>query len=317
MDGTSFQGTVEIQGDAARSANTIRYNSIGKPVRVTAADLRAACSAALGTKLTSVQFTSIPYGGMGQFYTGYVAPTQPGTLVETGVSYYDASFPGLDQFYFVPAAGAWGTTTIRYTGTDLKGGRFEGTVEITVAPAQTQSRFTDMDKYGWAKEAVEYLYQNDITKGLSATKFGPEKQIKRGDFVLMLCRAFDFKDSGSAPGFPGVPASSYYAWAVASAREQNVVQGSGGKFMPESPLTRQDAMVMIQRAMSASGWSLPGGGDISYYQDSYKVADYARGAVAALVQLRIISGNDKGELSPTAPISRAEMALILYRVLTL
>ena len=89
--------------------------------------------------------------------------------------------------------------------------------------------------------------------------------------------------------------------------------------MPDSPLSRQDAMVMLQRAMEVSGWSFSGQGsaDLSPYGDSGSISSYARNAVASMVQMGIVAGDQNRNLNPRSNINRAEMAVILHRVLTL
>ena len=95
--------------------------------------------------------------------------------------------------------------------------------------------------------------------------------------------------------------------------------GGDGRFNPKSPLTRQDAMVLIQRTLNATGSTLRDGADtaLNGFSDRGGVAPYAQGAVAALVQAGIIKGDDNGLLRPTGTLTRAEMATILHRVLTM
>ena len=90
-------------------------------------------------------------------------------------------------------------------------------------------------------------------------------------------------------------------------------------FMPNSPITRQDAMVMLQRAMTASGQSVSSGSAalLSAYADGGQTASYAQGAMAAMVQMGVLSGNDARQLMPRGTVTRAEMAVILHRVMTM
>ena len=133
----------------------------------------------------------------------------------------------------------------------------------------------------------------------------------------MICRAFRFPTSGSS-GFPDVPANSVYAGAVATARNLGIVQGNNGRFQPDQPITRQSAMTMICRAIEAAGQTLPAADTalLSSYADGSQVSVFARPSVAALVQMGAVRGNSSSRLNPGAAISRAEMAVILHRVLT-
>jgi hypothetical protein len=133
----------------------------------------------------------------------------------------------------------------------------------------------------------------------------------------MLVRAFQF-ESTATTSFSDVPADSYYAKAVATAKALGIVNGSNGKFMPDNQLTRQEAMTMIYRAMLADGQNpTVSVSTLSAYSDGNQVSGYAKEAVSAMVQLGVVRGYSSGELLPRATITRAAMAVILHRVLTL
>jgi len=74
----------------------------------------------------------------------------------------------------------------------------------------------------------------------------------------------------------------------------------------------------LKRAIEAAGQSVPvaDAGLLSSYADGYQVSAFARPSVAALVQMGAVRGNSAYRLNPGAAISRAEMAVILHRVLT-
>jgi hypothetical protein len=208
--------------------------------------------------------------------------------------------------------------TLSYEGTDSQGESYTGTITITVSPASVSSRFDDMGSYSWAVPAVDYLYASGVISGTSDTQFSPERSIRRCDFVLMLCNAFQFQSSGT-DSFTDVVSTSYYAQAVATAKALGITSGyADGRFLPAQALSRQDAMVMIYQAMKAAGMTLPSGQyDLSSFADSSQVADYAKTAVSALVQLGVVGGNNANQLTPRASIKRAEVAVILYNILTL
>ena len=91
-----------------------------------------------------------------------------------------------------------------------------------------------------------------------------------------------------------------------------------GNFRPTAAITRQDAMVLVARTLAVASVTMPTGNanDLAGFSDSRDVADYAVTAAGSLVKADIIRGA-AGKLNPTGSITRAEMAVILYRVLTL
>ncbi len=315
-NGDEFSGTVILRFNTIKDASVIRYTSTGSPVTFRLADFTSACDARGGAALSFVNF-SIPSSAAGKLYTSYSSPSHTGGQISPNLAYNVSGTPALADVTFVPKAGFSGTVTLRYTGTDKNEQTYNGTVEITVTAPTASANFADVgSNYSWAAPSVDFLYKAGVVTGTDRTHYAPANNITRGDFVLMLYRAFGLRSAGTA-SFPDVPANSYYAEAIAAAKALGIAQGSNGKFNPTAPLTRQDAMLLIQRTLNATGDTMVDGTELalSTFTDKGSVASYARGAVAALVQAGIIQGSN-GKLNPTASLTRAEMATILHRVLT-
>jgi hypothetical protein len=316
-----FSGSVLITVAAPR-AETIYLTAGSAPIQLSSAAFRQACGTVLTQGLSYVRFTNLPDTRAGRLYENYVDAAS-GYQASTGSPYYLTGSPGIDQLTFVPQSGYQGTATINYTGYGAGGDQVSGTVEIAISNGGSGginipavSSFSDMANYSWATTAVEYLSQTGVVNGIGNGRFGPEQTIQRCDFTLMLCRAFRF-DMIGGNSFPDIPAGSYYGSAVTTAKSLGIVTGSNGLFMPTSALSRQDAMLMLKRAMVAAGWSVPSGaeGSLSRFSDGAQVSGYARDAVASMVQMGVVTGDGANRLKPWEPISRAEMAVILYRVL--
>ena len=318
-DGDSFSGTVVIVYAAPKEASVIRYSTGSTPVTFSSADFINACAARGSGSLTSVKF-DLPSTAAGKLYYGYTAPNDYGGLVSPAISFPASTGSGsISAVTFVPKAGFNGTVTISYTGTDSKNNSFTGKVELTVTPSTQSRRFTDMGSHGWAAASVDFLYEGGVTTGTSATTYGPALNITRGDFILMLYRAFGLTASAS-DGFKDVPANSYYAQAIAVAKALGIAQGgSDGAFRPADPLTREDAMVFLYRTLSRTGRTLAEApaAYLNRFSDGSATSSYAQGSVAALVQAGVIQGDNNGRLNPKGSLTRAEMAVILHRVLTL
>lgn len=330
--GNTFTGNLIFYvGEGGGGSGTVSYTTRqGQAVSLSAWDFNEACRRSIGTTLDYIRFTSLPSSGAGSLISGYVSGSTSGTRVSTNTNYYRSGSPALSSISFVPASGYTGTVSVSFTGYDADGSRFNGTLRVQVnaaasvqtpvisTPVASASSFSDVTSaWEWARPAIEYLRTNGVTNGYRDNTFRPGQSISRGEFTLMICRAFGFPTSG-ASGFPDVPDTSTYAGAIASARDLGIVQGNNGLFQPDQPITRQSAMTMICRALDAAGQSLPTAevSVLSSFNDGDQVSAFARPSVAALVQLGAVRGNNSLRLNPGAAISRAEMAVILYRVLT-
>ena len=170
--------------------------------------------------------------------------------------------------------------------------------------------------FAWAYRAIDYLAGGGVVSGVGDHLFAPGKPITRADFMVMLYRAYDMSDYSRTATFSDVPADAYYAEAVGAAETLGIAAGSSGQFLPEQEITRQDAMVFLKRTLDLTGLQF-GTGSLAGYTDTAKVSDYAAEAVSALSWANIISGSGDSLLNPEEPITRAEMAALLYRALHL
>ena len=314
-----FSGEVEIHLVALQSPGVVRYTSDGTAVRFKASDFSAACAARGGESLVSVQFT-VPDTTGGQLYYNFTSPAKYRGVVVSSITYSVSGLYMLDLVSFLPRAEYTGTITIPYVGTDAAGITFNGTVEVTVNSPTATTRFNDMANYSWAVPGVEFMAAYGITTGTgNGSTFSPGDKLTRGDYVLMLVRAFGFTSTSTA-NFNDVPADSWYTEALAIARAQGIIEAdANGNFRPTEPVTREDSMLYLYRAMQKSGRTIANAYDtyLSRYPDGASVSDYARSAMAALTQAGIIQGDQAGRLNPQNTLTRAEMAVILHRGLTM
>ena len=317
--GQSYSGTVRVTVKAASSAGIIYLTvTAGKTISFSSAMFQNACSARGAGSFASVTFPSLPSSSAGQLRYQYVSANTPGTAVTANAAYYASAAPLVSNLCFAAAPDQTGTVTLSYTGKDSNGTSYPGTIVLTVVSSGANtSSFTDMGNYAWASKSVEYLYVNGVVNGTGGGKFSPGSPITRGSFMLMLNRAFKFTASGGA-GFSDVPDGSVYADAVKIAQALGIAQGSGNRFYPTQPLSRQQAAVFLARAMRADGWTISGGtrSELSAFSDAASVSDYAVSDLAAMVRMGIFQGGSDGRLNPQAPLTRAQMAVILCRAIT-
>ena len=179
-------------------------------------------------------------------------------------------------------------------------------------------RFIDLGGYDWAKDAINELAEAGVIKGTSANTYSPGANITRADFALLLTRAFKLT-SDSTENFADVAANKYYAAELAIAKANGIVNGIGNnKFKPEGQITRQDMMVMLERALKKLGYELgeAEGSELAAFSDAAQVADYAKEAVALLIGNGVVAGSN-GRINPQGKATRAEVAVLLERVLKL
>ncbi|MDG0791537.1 Ig-like domain-containing protein [Cohnella ginsengisoli] len=179
--------------------------------------------------------------------------------------------------------------------------------------------FKDIARLVWAADAIQALSDKGIVKGTGEGVFDPDRSITRADIMVLLFRALKLPTSGAGQGsFADVKPGAYYYDAVTAARQLGIAQGSGGRFDPQAEVTREDLMVLIARSLQAAGFAVKPDGtvDLNDYRDANGLSGYAKDSVRWLAEQGIVQGSG-GQLLPKDTATRAEAAVIIYRVLQL
>ncbi len=178
--------------------------------------------------------------------------------------------------------------------------------------------FEDVSGMNPAKSEIELLASRGVIKGMTDTKFMPEKTITRADFALMLVRVLELSGTGNV-GFDDVLPSDYYYEDLMSAKQLGLINGQAdGLFHPHESISRQDMFVMTLRALKADGAWTPAtvpAAAISSFIDYSRISGYAADDIAAMAAAGFIKGDGNQQMNPAAPSTRAEAAVLIYRIL--
>jgi len=116
-------------------------------------------------------------------------------------------------------------------------------------PKGTSHPFTDINPGAYYYDAVLWAMEQGITAGTSATTFGPNDTVTRGQTVTFLHRAAGSPSAKNETSFADVDGNAYYANAVQWAAEQNITAGtSATTFSPGSGCTRAQIVTFLYRA---------------------------------------------------------------------
>ena len=187
----------------------------------------------------------------------------------------------------------------------------------TIAISMTNVH-TDVTEDHWAYTAVDYCYTHGIVGGISATEFGRDLQIRRGDFMLMLYNAMGKPAVTQDCTFTDVAPTDYYYTALSWGQSVGLASGTGdGAYSPGAPITREQAFTILRQVLPLLGKDCPDASlsVLDQFADRDRIADYAKGHTATLVAQGVISGKGDG-IDPQGYLTRAEMAALLYKALT-
>ena len=191
---------------------------------------------------------------------------------------------------------------------------------MTSVPAITPvpTGFIDCENVSWAKDSILRLNKMGIINGKNANTFAPNDNTKREEFVKMLLLSSGIEpDAGATTNFGDVPSDSWYAPYVAKAVSLGIVTGvSDTEFGIGKEITRQDMAVLCYRMLAYLNKSVQTS-DVYEFADESSISDYALESVKAMQGLGVIKGMDNNRFEPRALATRAQVAVVIDRLMNL
>lgn len=179
----------------------------------------------------------------------------------------------------------------------------------------TDPAFPDMAGH-WANRYVTYLRDLGVVSGRLAedgsTYYDPDARITRAEFAVMLCRWLGLDTGAYGNELRFADGDMIPSWAYDSVRTAaalgliyGAAESDGLYFMPQQPLTRAQAAVILGRTM-------PGGRMLSDlpWPDADDIPLWARSYVSELAFMGVMNGNGI-TFEPNEPLTRAQAAKLL------
>ncbi len=110
--------------------------------------------------------------------------------------------------------------------------------------------------------------------------------------------------------FPDISAEDWYYTAVKFVYENNLFNGTGAGFEPNTPMSRAMLVTVLHRLSHSAQ-----GGEENPFTDVHGDAWYAEGVKWA-AENKIVTGVTPTEFMPDTPVTREQLAVILYRYAT-
>lgn len=204
-------------------------------------------------------------------------------------------------------------------GTEKAGTWTMHTSPSTVAVVSKTPNFKDTQAH-WAKEEIDSLYARLLTQGKTESVFAPDAQVSRAEFAVLLARVFQLPLETYEGKFTDVPASKQWAaQSIEAAHRAGITLGKhDGTFDPDANITREQMAAMLVRAIKSERPELlkEDVADISF-NDNHLFSQYAKDAIQQAAAIGLINGRSNGKFDPKHTATRAETAVVLYRMLDL
>ena len=189
------------------------------------------------------------------------------------------------------------------------------TVTVTFQEKAWQNPFTDVSKYATYYKAVQFVYEEGLFNGTSATKFEPDTTMTRAMFVTVLGRLAGVNvNNYKTSSFSDVATGQWYSEYVEWASSIGLVEGYGnGKFGPNDSITHAQMYVLMERyADIIEGKTTTASGTSISANDVRDIPDWAYEAVeyAAKNDFLVVSSY---KLTPNDNAKRSELAMLLQK----
>ncbi len=204
-------------------------------------------------------------------------------------------------------------------GNQLNPARISGAVVLPVAEVNTPimgpAQFRDVAGY-WAEAWIQAVVGRRLLSGFPDGTFKPEASMTRAEYAAVIAKTFDLpRQRGTGTGvFSDVKAGFWAAAAIQKAANMGFISGfPDGTFRPGQNLTRVQALVSL-----VGGLGLKGGNPevLGVYRDRAQIPSYATEAIATATQRQLVVNYPQPDaLEPMRPITRAEVAALIYQVL--
>ena len=191
------------------------------------------------------------------------------------------------------------------------------TVKATfkVAPTEPEQPsglpFTDVAKDAWYFPAVEYVFNNGLINGTTATTFAPNVNLNRAMMAAVLYNMEGQPACDKNGLFSDVADGMWYTDAVNWAASNNIVSGMpDGTYAPNQALTREQMASILYRYAEYKGIKTDARADLGKFTDGNTTSAWATDVVQWAVAEKLINGVGT-ELQPKGTASRAQVATVL------
>ena len=189
---------------------------------------------------------------------------------------------------------------------------------VSVSAANTATRkatdFKDYNRSAWYAEAVSAAVDNGLLYGKSSTTLDPNGDMTRAEMAAIINRSFGCYVKADISKYTDVSKSKWYYDNIAMSVQMGTYNGRSASAMaPDSPITRQEAMTVVARALELD-YNSYSKTDLSAFSDHSEISNWALPYVRAMVGADYIHGRGK-ILAPLDNITRAEFAQIFHNII--
>ena len=213
------------------------------------------------------------------------------------------------------------------------GGSNSGSIEISREMSPKIERlivpkFRDLSGH-WAQSDIEKLYSLDVLEE-SGDFFSPDVPITRMEFIKGVMKACNIRpemDEGAKKSsrsrrqpaeesvFTDIDVKDGDYAYIKDAYQKGIIKGEqSGKFYPDSPLTRAQAVTILIRALGFEN-KAPTPGYYSGFSDDRQMPSWGKASIYMAREIGLVQGDEQGRFNPNAVMTRSQASVMIVRFL--
>ncbi|WP_340007473.1 S-layer homology domain-containing protein [Paenibacillus sp. FSL K6-0276] len=179
-----------------------------------------------------------------------------------------------------------------------------------------QPNFKDVPEAYFAKTAIGKLGARKIVSGYTDGSFKPEGMVSRAEAASILVKALGLTPSSQTLNFKDIKSDAWYAGSVGVAVQSGLFKGyPDGTFRPDQTITQQEMISILYQALTYGGYKSVSEGSLLQFDASTGFKTWSSEAVNALIRANVIKTGDVFPIQASKKTTRAESALLIYRLL--
>lgn len=195
----------------------------------------------------------------------------------------------------------------------------QGFTQPQIIPAfksQTETKFKDIGlKYEWAKTAVNYTVSKGIMAGVTEDEFMPGDFITNEQLAKILVLTFQIQLSqDEIQTFTDIPKDRWSFPYVQSAK--NYISAPSLRFEPTESASTEIVLSSLAKAAQLSYENISDPNVLDRFSDKDMIDPTLKEYVALAVDAGYCENSSQTKLSPQKPVTRAEMAVIIFNTLS-
>jgi len=198
-----------------------------------------------------------------------------------------------------------GIATASYAGNDKGHGRWK----LKGQGKWKAIQLTDVNSH-WAEQSIRAMSQQGIVQGYSDFTFRPDTPVTKFEAIMMIAKASGFNGTFDANHSWDDSVPQWMRDCLNYAVNKGILSESdAADFKGWVPAKRYEVAVWASKAMNLEQY------DRLSYQDLSEIPEYARPCIGGLFRSRYMVGYSGNVFQPNKPITRAELAVVLYRIM--